>query len=56
VTLNYKNEVKEAIKRVERIIWEWEENWLESREAIELLAADLKIIITYFERTKDSEE
>ncbi len=55
-TLNYKNEASEAIKRVERIIREWEETWLDSREAIEMLIPDLKIIITYFERTKDSEE
>lgn len=48
-----KNEATEAIKRVERIIQEWEENWLESREAIELLVPDLKTIICYFEKIQD---
>lgn len=51
-----KKEAKEAIKRIERIIREWEETWLDSREALELLAPDLKTIIRYFERTQDLEE
>jgi hypothetical protein len=44
-----KNEAIKAIRRVDKIIQEWEENWLESREAIELLIPDLKTIICYFE-------
>jgi len=54
--LNYKNEVMEAIKRIDKIIQKWEENWIESREAIELLAPDLKIVICYFERLQDKEK
>ena len=56
VKLNYKNEAKKAIKRIDKIIQKWEENWLESREAIELLAPDLKIVIRYFERLQDKEK
>jgi len=52
-TLNYKNEASEAIKRVERIIQKWEENWLKNHEALELLIPDLKTIICYFERIQD---
>ena len=48
-----KNEVNEAVKRIDRIIQEWEENWLESREALELLAPNLKTIICYIERIQD---
>ena len=51
-----KNEAREAFKRIERIIQEWEENWLADHETIELLIPDLKIITTYFERTQDLEE
>ena len=51
-----KNEAKEAIKRIDKVIQQWEENWLDSREVLELLIPDLKIITTYFERTQDSEE
>ena len=51
--MNDKNEAKEAIKRIERIIWEWEENWLESREAIELLVPYIKTIICYIESIQD---
>jgi len=54
--LNYKNEAKEAIKRIDRIIQEWGENRLGDHETIELLIPDLKIITTYFERTQDPEE
>jgi len=54
--LNYKNEAMEAIKRIDKIIQEWEENWIESRETIELLAPDLKTVIRYFERLQDKEE
>jgi len=46
----------EAIKRIDKIIQKWEENWIESREAIELLAPDLKIVICYFERLQDKEK
>ena len=51
-----KNEAKEAIKRIEKIIQEWEENWIESREALELLIPDLKTIICYFERIQNKIE
>lgn len=51
--MNYKNEAKEAIKRIDRIIQQWEESWLDSREAIEVLIPDLKTIIYYFERIQD---
>ncbi len=51
--MNYKSETSEAIKRVERIIWEWEENWLDAREALELLVPDMKTIICYVERIQD---
>jgi len=51
-----KNEAKEAIRRVDRIIQEWEENRIGDHETIELLIPDLKIITTYFERTQDPEE
>jgi len=51
-----KNEAKQAVKRIDKIIQEWEENWLESREAIELLIPDLKIITTYFDKIQDPEE
>jgi len=54
--LNDKNEAKEAIKRVQKIIWEWEENWLGAREAIELLVPDLKTIICYVEKIHDKKE
>ena len=43
------NEAKEAIKRVDKIIQEWEENRIEAYEALELLVLDLKTIICYFE-------
>jgi len=45
-----KNEAKEAIRRVDRIIQEWEQNRLGDHETIELLIPDLKIIITHFEK------
>ncbi|GAI88448.1 unnamed protein product [marine sediment metagenome] len=51
-----KNEAKEAIKRIDKIIQEWEENWLDSREALELLVPDLKTIICYFEIIQDKVE
>ena len=51
--MNDKNEVMEAVKRIDRIIQEWEENYIESREALELLAPDLKTIICYFEKIQD---
>ena len=54
--MNYKNEAKKAIKRIDKIIQKWEEHWIESREAIELLVPDLKTIICYFERTQVPEE
>ena len=55
-TLIDKNEAKQAIKRTDRIIQEWGENYIGSREAIELLAPDLKTIICYFETIQGPEE
>jgi len=52
-TLIDKNEAKEAIKRVDRIIQEWEEKNMESREMVKLLVPDLKTIICYFERIQN---
>jgi len=54
--LNDKNEAAEAIKRMDKIIQQWEENWLDAREALELLVPDLKIIICYVERIQNPEE
>ena len=54
--MNDKNEAAEAIKRMDKIIQQWEENWLDAREALELLVPDLKIIICYVERIQDSEK
>ena len=51
-----KNEAAEAIKRIDKIIQEWEENNIESREMIELMVPDLRIIICYFERIQDKVE
>jgi len=48
-----KNEASEAVKRIDKIIQEWEENWIESREALELLIPDLKTIICYVERIQN---
>ena len=48
--MSYKNEAKEAIKRIDRLIQEWEENNIESREMVKLLVPDLKTIVYYFER------
>lgn len=44
-----KNEAIEAIRRVDRIIQEWEENRIGDHETVELLIPDLKTIICYFE-------
>jgi len=54
--LNDKNEAAEAIKRMDKIIQQWEEHWLDAREALELLVPDLKTIICYVERIQDPEE
>jgi len=51
-----KNEAIEAIRRVDRIIQEWEENRLGSREALELLVPDLKTVVCYVERIQNPEE
>jgi len=45
-------EENEAIKRIDKIIQEWE-NLLESREMVELLVPDLKKIICFFDRIQD---
>lgn len=54
--MNYENEAKEAIKRIDRIVQEWEENRIGSREAIELLIPDLKTITCYLETIQDPEK
>ena len=54
--MNDKNEATEAIKRISNVIQKWEEHWIESREAIELLVPDLKTIICYFERIQGPKE
>jgi len=51
-----KNEAIEAIRRVDRIIQEWEENRIGDHEMVELLVPDLRTIICYFERLQDKEE
>ena len=51
--MTFLNEAKKAIRRVDRIIQEWEENRIGDHETIELLAHDLKTIICYFERIQD---
>jgi len=48
-----KGEAKEALVRANRIIDQWEENELESYEAMELLAPLLKTITAHFERVLD---
>ena len=48
-----KNEAKEAIKRIDKIIQEWEENRIGDHETVELLVPDLKTIICYFERIQN---
>jgi len=54
--LNYKNEARQAIKRIDKTIQKWEENWLDSREVLELIVPDLKTIICYFEKIQDPEK
>ena len=51
--MSYEKETSEAIKRIDRLIQEWEENYIESREALELLTPDIKIIIPYVEILQD---
>ena len=45
-----KNEATKAIKRIENIIQKWEDHWIDSREALELIVPDLKMLICYVER------
>ena len=49
-------ELKEALVRANRIIDQWEENELESYEAMELLAPLLKTITAHFEREDPAAE
>lgn len=51
--MNFSNEANEAIKRVEKIIQQWEDNWLDSRETLELIVPDLEKIICYVERLRN---
>jgi len=46
-------EENETIKRIDKIIQEWEETWLDSGKMVELLVPDLKKIICFFERIQD---
>lgn len=48
--MSYEKETSEAIKRIDRLIQEWEENYIDGREMVVLLMPDLKTIICYFER------
>ena len=48
-----KNEASEAVKRIDKIIQEWEENRIGDHETIELLIPDLKTIICYVEKIQD---
>jgi len=51
-----KNEAREVIKRIERILQEREENYIDAREALELLVPDLKMLICYVERIQISKK
>ena len=51
--MTFLNEAKGAIKRIDKIIQQWEEHWLDSREALELLVPDLKTVICYVEKIQD---
>ena len=55
-SINDKNEAAEAIKRIDKIIQQWEEHWLDAREVLEMIVPDLKIVICYVERTQGPEE
>jgi len=54
--LNDKNEAAKAIKRMDKIIQQWEEHWLDAREAREMIVPDLKTVICYVERIQNPEE
>jgi len=47
--MSYENVALQAIKRIARILHEWEENNMDAREALELLEPDIKIIIPFVE-------
>lgn len=47
--MSHENEALQAIKRIARILHEWEENRIASHAALELLDPDLKIIIPFVE-------
>jgi len=51
--MSYENEAFHACKRIARILHEWEENNMDAREALELLAPDIKIIIPFVEIFQD---
>jgi len=51
--MTFLKEAREAIKKIDKIIQEWEESWLDSRETLELLIPYVKTIITYLERIQD---
>jgi len=51
--MSYENEAKQAAIRMDRIIEQWEENNMDAREALELLAPDIKMIIPYVEILQD---
>jgi len=54
--LKDKNEVKEAIKRINKILQKWDDHWLDTREALEMIVPDIKTLICYFEKIQDSEK
>lgn len=48
--MNDEIEAMTAIKRINKIIYEWEENKIENRTALELLDPDIKIVISHVEK------
>ena len=48
--MNYKTETMTAIKRIIKIIHEWEQGKIESSTALELLSPDIKIVISHVEK------
>jgi chromosome segregation ATPase len=48
-----KEETQEALEKANKIIDEWKENLIESREAMELIAPLVESITTYFEKIQD---
>jgi hypothetical protein len=51
--MNDKLKAIKAIKRINNIIYEWEENKIESRTALELLDPDIKTLISHIEKVHE---